>query len=76
MPNKRLPKSGLRILIRKRATEFYLQPSGAWNLSRQRARQFATSIIAYVWAKEQNLVGIEVVLAFKNPVYDFALLRR
>ncbi len=69
-------KRKMRILIRKRASEYYLQPSGGWSTKRETAREFPSSVFAYWWAQEQELLGIEILLAFDyDPSYDFACLR-
>ncbi len=69
-------KDEMRILVRKCATSLYLQSSGEWNLERKTAREFQTSFLAYWWAHEQKLSGIEILLAFdQDPFYDFVCLR-
>ena len=65
----------MRILIRKREGQFYLQPSGKWLPNREAAKRFESSMFAYWWAQEQNLLGIEIVLAFDNPAHDVVPLR-
>ncbi len=65
----------MRILIRKSEGQLYLSPSGAWTENREEAKQFESSIFAYSCAKEQQLLGIEIVLAFDNPTYDIVPLR-
>jgi hypothetical protein len=39
------------------------------------AREFESSALAYVWAHEQKLVGIEVLLACEDPRYDLDLMK-
>ncbi len=65
----------MRVLLRQQETGFYLQPSGEWSKSRETAREFANSVVAFWWAKEQQLLGTEVLLAFANPQNDFVSMR-
>jgi len=60
----------MRILLRQRATGLYWQPSGVWGPARDSARSFANSFAAYRWAREQRLLGIEVLMAFNDQEYD------
>ena len=62
-----------RILLRQ-GTD-YLQPSGEWGRARETAKEFATSLLAYWWAKEQQLLGVEVVMAFADGQSDFVPMR-
>lgn len=64
-----------RILIRKREGDLYLQPSGEWSEERQTARAFIGSVAAYYWAKEQELLGVEVLMAFADERYDIVTFR-
>ena len=65
----------MRVLIRKREDQLYLQPSGKWSEARDTARAFESSSFAYWWAREQELLGIDIVLAFDDSRYDFVPLR-
>lgn len=66
---------GMRILIRKREGRAYLQPGGKWSPNRNTAKQFESSVFAYWWAQEQKLLGIDILMAFDDPKYDFVPLR-
>ena len=66
---------GMRILIRKREERTYLRPSGKWSPNRKTAKQFERSVFAYWWAQEQKLLGIDILMAFDDPKYDFVPLR-
>ncbi len=63
-------RNSMRILLRQAETGLYLQPSGEWTSNRETARTFATSVLAYYWAKEQHLIKACVLLAFNNPAFD------
>jgi hypothetical protein len=63
----------VRILVRKNDSELYLQPSGEWAESRDTAREFPQSILAYHWALQRQFQDIEIVLTFEDPGYDFPL---
>ncbi len=65
----------MRVLIRRRTGQLYLQPSGAWTPNRRTARNFASSLLASAWAKEQRLLDAEILLAWADPSYDFVVLR-
>lgn len=65
----------MKVLIRKRDREIYLQPSGEWSPSRETAKQFENSSFALWWAREQQLLGIDILLAFEDPRWDFVPLR-
>ena len=65
-----------RVLLRRARDSLYLQPSGDWTQNRETAREFASGFEAYLWAKEHNLVSIEVIIAFKNPQRDIVLMTR
>lgn len=67
-----------RILLRKRrqpsnasAAGCFLQPDGHWSENRQTARQFAHTVDAHWWAKEQDYLGAEVVLVYPDPSRDY-----
>ncbi len=64
---------GFRILLRQ--GQGYLQPSGEWSEARTTAREFASSLLAYWWAKEQQLLGVEVVMAYADGQPDFVSMR-
>lgn len=77
-----LPRAGVpdppspgpfRVLLRRKQS--YLQRSGEWRPRRRTAREFAASTVAYWWALEQGLSGVEVLLAFNDPANDYTLLR-
>ena len=67
--------SRMRILIRKCEEKFYLQPDGKSLPNREKANRFESSMYAYWWAQEQKLLGVEIVLAFDNPVHDIVPFR-
>ncbi len=69
----RSKRGGFRILLRQ--GHLYLQPSGEWNEAKATARQFASSLLAYWWAKEQRLLGVEVVMASSDGQPDFVSMR-
>ena len=60
--------SGMQVLIRRHEGGLYLQPSGNWVKNRETARQFESSGFACLWAFEQKLENVDVLLAFTNPV--------
>lgn len=68
-------KTRMRILLRKQPEELYLQPSGQWGKSRETAREFPGSVFAYYWAREQQLLGAEVLLAFEDAQWDVVTMR-
>ncbi len=68
-------KASFRILLRQQKGQKYLQPSGEWNETRATAREFATSLLAYWWAKEQQLLGVEVVMAYADAQRDVVSMR-
>ncbi len=68
-------RSEMRILIRRQKGQDYLQPSGDWGQNKQTARAFASSVAAYDWAKERQLLGIDIFLSFSDPQYDFVTMR-
>src|SRR5262249_24450830 len=65
----------MRIVLRKQAEALYLQPSGEFNGDRESAWDFETSSVAWSWAKERKLPGLEVVLAFEDAQYDVVSMR-
>ena len=65
----------LRILLRQQKTGLYLQASGEWGGSRDSAKGFEDSVIAYAWAKEQKLIGANVLMALAEEHYDVVLAR-
>ncbi len=65
----------MRILIRKGDQPLYLQGSGEWSINRETARDFQTSMVAWRWAREHQLFGTEILLAFEDPLYDVVPLR-
>lgn len=52
-----------------------MQSSGAWSSNRQTARDFDKGIVAYHWADNHHLIGVEVLMAFEPPEYDVALFK-
>jgi len=71
----RLPDGDrMRVVLRQPKTELYVQVSGELG-GRESAQSFASSLVAYYWAKEQPLLGLEVLLAFADPAYDFVTMR-
>ena len=67
--------SSLRILLRQQKTGFYLQPSGQWSNERESARGFDDAVVAYFWAKEQGLLGTNVLMAVSQEQDDTVLAR-
>ena len=65
------PQNSMRIVLRQARTGLYLQPSGEWTTSRETARPFENGSAAYSWAREQRLIGLDIVLTFPDPQYDF-----
>lgn len=65
----------LRILLQQQRTGFYLQPSGEWSASRDSARSFGDSCIAYLWARDQGFLGSSVLMAVDQQQYDTVLAR-
>ncbi len=65
----------MRVLLRKRQGQLYMQPSGEWGQSRETARTFPGTVFAYYWAKEKELLGVEVLLAFDDSHWDVVTLR-
>ncbi len=65
----------LRVLLRQERTGLYLQPSGDWSPRRDTARTFKGSLKAYLWAKDRQFLGTEVLLASANPRNDFVAMR-
>ena len=65
----------MRVLLRQTGTELFLQPSGDWASNRKTARQFFSAAIAYWWAIEQKLLGVEVLLAQSNTGKDFVAMK-
>ncbi len=68
-------KNGMRVLIRRRRQQDYLQPSGEWGADRSTARNFISSVEACSWAHEENLAEVEVLLAFDDKSYDLVVFR-
>ncbi len=71
-----------RILLRKRREPrhgpqagFYLQPGGDWAEDRETARQFAHTVEARWWAKEQEYLDAEIILAHSDPGRDYSCMR-
>ncbi len=62
-----------RILLRQ--GQEFLQPSGDWKKAKATAREFGSALLAYWWAKEQQLLGVEVVMAFADGRPDFVPMR-
>ncbi len=65
----------MRVLLRKRQGQLYMQPSGEWGEGRETARTFPTSMLAYYWAMEKKLLGVEVLLAFDDERWDVVTVR-
>jgi len=66
-------QAGFRIVLRH--GQEYLQPSGDWNKARATAREFVSSLVAYAWAKQQQLLGVEVVMVYADGQADFVTMR-
>jgi hypothetical protein len=64
----------MRIVLRNRKSRLYLQPSGEWGADRDTARDFPTSVVAYFWAKEQQLLNVQILLTFADPRLDIACM--
>lgn len=71
-----------RILLRKHLDPrdgaqagFYLQPGGDWGENRESARQFAHTVDAHWWAKEQEYLRAEIILAYPDPGRDYSCMR-
>ncbi len=65
------PTKFMRILLRQQKSEKYLQPTGEWSEERETAREFLSSVLAFLWARERKFRGVEVLMAFENPRWDF-----
>ena len=63
----------MRVLLRSTESKNYLQDQGQWTSDRGAARDFGTSGRAILFATEHRLAGLEVVLAFENPLYDLSI---
>jgi len=59
----------MRVLLQNEAG-LYLQPSGRWGNNRQTAREFETFSLAYLWAKEHQLVELFVIMAFPDQAMN------
>ncbi len=71
-----------RILLRKRCDPrqgsqagLYLQPGGHWSENRETARLFTHTVDAHWWAKEQQYLNAEVVLAYPDPGRDYSCMQ-
>jgi len=65
----------MRFLLRQTGTELFLQFSGDWTNNRKTARKFISAAIAYWWAIEQKLFGVEVLQAQSEPGKDFVAMK-
>lgn len=63
----------MRVLLRRAESRTYLQAEGLWTSDRETARDFGTSGRAILFAAENRLGGLEVVLAFENSQYDLSI---
>jgi hypothetical protein len=63
----------MQVLLRKKTAPLYLQPSGEWTDCRATARVFGTTLLAYCWAKEEQLLDAVILLAFAYPQKDIVL---
>jgi hypothetical protein len=63
----------MRVLLRSKVSRHYFQDRGQWTSDRGAARDFGTSGRAILFAMENQLSGLEVVLTFDNPQYDVAI---
>ena len=80
--SRTLPHARPRILLRKCLSQrnaqqagFYLQPTGDWSKNRKTARHFTHTVDAHWWAKEQECLDAEVVLAYSDPDRDYGCMR-
>jgi hypothetical protein len=60
----------MRTLIRDLKTQTYYAAEGQWTVEREAARDFGSTSQAMSFAGQQQLHGVQVVLAFDNPEYD------
>ena len=58
----------MRIVLREIKTGMYLQDPGEWTTDLVQARTFKHSAEAMNMAREYGLQGLEVLLAFEEPV--------
>ena len=63
----------MRVLLRSTDSRNYIQDGDKWTADPGSARDFGTSGRAVLFAMENHLTGLEVVLAFENSQYDLAI---
>ena len=60
----------MRIVLRKPDDCLYLQASGEWACSREGARSFESVLVAFTWARDRKLAGLEILFCFSDCKYD------
>jgi hypothetical protein len=63
----------MRVLIRNRDTGQYIQGPGQWTADPEQAADFKRSARALLFAAEERLGRVEVVLSFEDPRYNITL---
>ncbi len=63
----------MQVLLRSTRTKLYLNGADRWTPDRSGARNFVSGAQAILFAQENRLTDLEVVLAFDDPAYDVTL---
>jgi hypothetical protein len=59
----------MKVLIQQRSTKQFYQRNGKWTEKREEADTFSSSIEATQICRSKRLQA-DIVLAFRNPIYD------
>jgi len=63
----------MRALIRDLETGCFYTPDGQWTAKRGKACDFGSTFQALMFAEDNELRGVEVILTFEEPEKDVAV---
>ena len=66
-------RSRIKVLLWDRKAKAYVKALGVWTSVREEARDFTSASAAVLYAVEEKLDFVEIVLAFDDPQYDMIL---
>ncbi len=64
----------MRVVLRNMKTGLFFRNSADWSENAEEARDFMDATTALYFAKEQELLDVEILLKFQNPKYDIVVL--
>ncbi len=64
----------MRVVLRNMKTGLFFRNSDDWSENAEAARDFVDATTALYFAKEQELLDVEIMLKFENPRHDVVVL--